>query len=159
MTNDALDDIQVIYSGGECGPLALFLNKKFNCEIYVITGIKDWDGKTIPRCHFHYFVKHEGVYFDIYGWHETFKDVNANFTDFTPDCKLQFDKIDLDKVEILPVPFNHSQKKVQKDWNEIICRIWDGSLKDKRIDTINGYKWANENKIGFFSRLFDKKYG
>lgn len=86
---ESKEDLENIYSGGECGSLAIFLANKFNAQIYEVSGIKDWDGKIIPRTDYHFFVEIQGLFFDIYGWNSTISNVISNFESFDESCKLE----------------------------------------------------------------------
>jgi hypothetical protein len=124
-----VNDLENIYSGGECGPLALFLNKKFNCQIYCISGIKNWDGSIITRAPYHYFVGFNSKYFDIFGWQNTFEGIIGNFKDFTPDCSLKVKKVKPKKVEICR--FNYKPSKVEEDWKNYINDLWNSGTIDR----------------------------
>jgi len=125
---DTKEQLENIYSGGECGPLALFLNEKFNCQIYCISGIKSWDDRIIPRCPYHYFVGIHNMYFDIYGWQNSFEGIISNFKDFTPDCGLKVKRIKPKKVEIYGI--NYKPFEVEEDWNRYINNLWNSGINE-----------------------------
>ena len=140
--------LEATYSGGQCGPLSLFLNAKFHHEIYCITGTTSWDGKKCKRGPYHYFVGSflgKGYnYFDIFGWTNSITNILSNFTEFKNEDELNVQKCTKEFVTNKLHRYNYKQFEVENDWPKIEKIYKSEIITEPYKGRILEYKFINE---------------
>lgn len=113
MVNSKLDDFGCIYTGGSCSSLALYLHNKHNCTIFEVSGRERGQPRTYG---WHFFVQHDGEYFDAYGWSKDVDGILYNFEEFSSDDKLIVHKR------------SKNYKKELLEYEDIINGLWHGTI-------------------------------